>query len=152
MINKQVLPSNPSVQMWRQEVVTVDGALVGTEYQSWITDGKWECRFVSCAHWSCGFWAPADLQQGLCQQDRSWFCTSWRHCLTFPWTANFLTGAETPGQRHLSGAGVMKDVAGWPSFQHLQCGLQMSLMEVPYHWCILRHWMHKAFVAMCLDI
>ena len=56
-----------------------------------------------------------------------------------PWLQFFPTGVEPPWQRHLkkSGAEVMKNVAGWVSLHHLQCGFQRLLIGVPHHWCVL---------------
>ena len=86
---RHILPSNPSMQFWRQvDSQLMAGAPVETASVCWLEVWMQVCVFWGeglgvgiCA--SCGFWAQADLQRGLCWQDHSWLCTSCRPCLTF---------------------------------------------------------------------
>ena len=75
-------PASPSCRSERRIRVTADGASVGTEFQSRVADGKYECRYT-CQFWSgrlgvggralrsYGFWTQVDLQRGLLRQVRS---------------------------------------------------------------------------------
>ena len=61
---RHVLASNLSEQFCRH-VVMADVTPVGTEFQSWIADGKYECRYVSVLEWETWrtwYLCPLELQ------------------------------------------------------------------------------------------
>ena len=75
---RHALASNPSEQFCRH-VVMADVTPVGTEFQSWIADGKYECRYVSVLEWETWrtwYLCPLELQYQGSGKPAAWFMSA----------------------------------------------------------------------------
>ena len=137
---RHILLSNPSMQIWRQVDSRLMEHLWGQSSRVWLPMGRkytgtyqfWSGGRGICSPWSYSCRAWADLQQGSCQQVCSWFCTSYRPCLKF-WTAGFLAGAESPGERHLRW-GWSHEGCGRLTISNVHLGCTISSVDLGCCW------------------